>query len=389
MIPIPGVDAESLKRLLESNQIFGFLNIFSAGGISTLSLVMLGVGPYITASIIMQLLTVMSPKFKAMYQEEGEQGRRKFTQYSRLLTVPLAAIQAYGLLVVLTKQGVLSATSSLSMFSNIVIIIAGSMLLMWIGELITEKGIGNGVSIIIFAGIVSRLPAYIAQMQFTFDASQIPNLLALAVGILIVIAGVVFITEAQRDVPVTYSKAARGGYSSNGMNASYIPLRLNQAGVIPIIFALSLFTFPQILGQVFATSSNATLVAISHGISVFFQNKIIYASVYFLLVFAFTYMYTAITFDPKQISESLQRNGAFIPGIRPGDATATYLADVITRITLVGALFLGIMAILPIIIQNLTGITQFSIGGTSVLIVVSVILDLIKKIDAQISMREY
>lgn len=388
MIPIPGVDTSSIQKMLDSNQLFGFLNVFSAGGISTLSLVMLGVGPYITASIIMQLMTVMVPKLKAMYQEEGEIGRRKFTQYSRLLTIPLAVFQAYGLLTVLAKSQVLTVSGPTGMAINVLVVTAGSVLLMWLGELITEKGIGNGVSVIIFAGIVANLPRHIAEQYFVLDVSQIPNLIALLLGIILVIAGVVFITEAQRDIPVTYSKQARG-YGASGMNTSYLPLRLNQAGVIPIIFALSLFTIPQIAAQFMATSDSSTMQAIATAISSFFANKIAYALTYFALVFAFTYMYTAITFDPKQISENLQRNGAFVPGIRPGDATAEYLGDVITRITLVGALFLGIMAVLPIVIQQLTGITQFTVGGTSVLIVVSVVLDIIKKLDAQISMREY
>lgn len=388
IIPIPGADVENIQKFLESSQLLGFLNVFSAGGISTLSLVMLGVGPYITASIIMQLMTVMVPKLKALYQEEGEIGRRKFTQYSRLLTIPLAVIQAYGLLTVLAQQQVIEVSSHTAMFFNVLIVTAGSVLLMWLGELISEKGIGNGVSVIIFAGIVAVLPTYIAQQYAVFDPSQIPNLIALLVGIIVVIAGVVFITEAQRDVPVTYSKQARG-YGASGMNTSYLPLRLNQAGVIPIIFALSLFTIPQIAAQLMASSDNTVFQTVASAINTFFANQIAYALTYFFLVFAFTYMYTAITFDPKQISENLQRNSAFIPGIRPGEATAEYLGDVITRITLVGATFLGIMAVLPIVIQNLTGITQFTIGGTSVLIVVSVVLDIIKKLDAQISMREY
>lgn len=388
IIPIPGADVDNIQKFLESSELLGFLNVFSAGGISTLSLVMLGVGPYITASIIMQLMTVMVPKLKALYQEEGEIGRRKFTQYSRLLTIPLAVIQAYGLLTVLAQQQVISIPSHTAMLINVLIVTAGSVLLMWLGELVSEKGIGNGVSVIIFAGIVATLPTYIAQQYAIFDPSQIPNLVALVAGIVVVIAGVVYITEAQRDIPVTYSKQARG-YGASGMNTSYLPLRLNQAGVIPIIFALSLFTIPQIAAQVMATSDNGTFQSIASAITAFFNNQIAYALTYFFLVFAFTYMYTAITFDPKQISENLQRNGAFIPGIRPGEATAEYLGEVITRITLVGATFLGIMAVLPIVIQNLTGITQFSIGGTSVLIVVSVVLDIIKKLDAQISMREY
>lgn len=388
-IPIPGVDALRLEEFLQNSQLFGLLNIFSAGGISTLSLVMLGVGPYITASIIMQLLTVMSPRVKAMYQEEGEIGRRKFTQYSRYIAIPLAVLQGYALLAVLGRQGVLETTGAVTMISSLIIVTAGTTLLMWLGELISEKGIGNGVSVIIFAGIVAAMPSRVAQTLYASSfPDDLPKLLAIVIGSLVVIAGVVFITEAERKIPITYAKQVRGGGVTNG-GSTYIPLRLNQAGVIPIIFALSLFTFPQMLAGLGATSTNAFVSGISASINNFFQNPWLYATAYFLLVFAFTYMYTAITFEPNRVSDNLQQSGAFIPGVRPGEATATYISDVLTRITLVGALFLGLMAVLPLIVQGATGLTQFAVGGTSLLIVVSVVLDIIKKVDAQVSMREY
>jgi preprotein translocase subunit SecY len=389
-IPIPGVDVARLEQFLANSQLFGILNIFSAGGISTLSLVMLGVGPYITASIIMQLLTVLSPQVKAMYKEEGEIGRRKFTQYSRYIAIPLAIAQGYALLVLLQRQAILTDLTSFGMMSNLVIITAGSMLLMWLGELISEKGIGNGVSIIIFAGIVASLPRTVAQTISTIVIPQdIPTIAAIIVGALVVIAGVIFITEAERKVPITYAKQVRGASGSTAGGNTYIPLRLNQAGVIPIIFALSLFTFPQMLATLGASSSNTIVQSISGGVTWFFQNQLLYAGAYFLLVFAFTYMYTAITFEPQDVADNLQKSGAFIPGIRPGEPTAEYLGTVLTRVTFVGALFLGIMAVLPLLVQSATGMQQFAIGGTSLLIAVSVVLDLIKKIDAQISMREY
>ncbi len=389
-IPIPGVDVERLQQFLSNSQLFGILNIFSAGGISTLSLVMLGVGPYITASIIMQLLTVLSPQVKAMYKEDGEIGRRKFTQYSRYITIPLAMAQGYALLVLLQRQGILADASLFGMFSNVLIITAGSMLLMWLGELISEKGIGNGVSIIIFAGIVASLPRTVAQTISTINIPQdIPTIAAILIGALVVIAGVIFITEAERKVPITYAKQVRGMSGSTAGGSTYIPLRLNQAGVIPIIFALSLFTFPQMLANLGASSTNTLVQSISGGVTWFFQNQWLYSGTYFLLVFAFTYMYTAITFEPHDLADNLQKSGAFIPGIRPGEPTAEYLGTVLTRITFVGALFLGVMAVLPLLVQSATGMQQFAIGGTSLLIAVSVVLDLIKKIDAQISMREY
>jgi preprotein translocase subunit SecY len=388
-VPIPGVDVARLEQYLANSQLFGILNIFSAGGISTLSLVMLGVGPYITASIIMQLLTVMSPKIKAMYKEEGEIGRRRFTQYSRYLTIPLAVVQGYALLVLLGRQGVID-TTALSMVSGVIIITAGSMLLMWLGELVSEKGIGNGVSVLIFAGIVATLPRIIGQTFATVSLpADAPMLLAIGAGVLLVTAGVVFITEAERPVPVTYAKQVRGaGMMSQGGN-TYIPLRLNQAGVMPMIFALSLFTFPQMLAGLGTTSTNSVIQSISSGATWFFQTEWLYALVYFLLVFGFTYMYTAIMFEPEDVANNLQKSGAFIPGIRPGEPTAEYLGSVLSRITFVGAGFLGLMAVLPILAQTITGYQQLAIGGTSLLIVVSVVLDIIKKIDAQISMREY
>jgi preprotein translocase subunit SecY len=389
-IPIPGVDTERLSQFLANSQLFGILNIFSAGGISTLSLVMLGVGPYITASIIMQLMTVMSPRVKAMYKEEGEIGRRKFTQYSRYLTIPLAVAQGYALLTLLSRQGVLGDIGAAGMISNLLIITAGSMLLMWLGELISEKGIGNGVSVIIFAGIVATLPRKIAQTLSTaVFPSDLPVLLAILVGAVVVIAGVIFITEAERKVPITYAKQVRGFGAQTAGGSTYIPLRLNQAGVIPIIFALSLFTFPQMLASLGATSNNSLVQSISSGVTWFFQNQALYAIAYFLLVFGFTYMYTAITFEPQDVADNLQKSGAFIPGVRPGEATAEYIGTVLTRVTFVGALFLGVMAVLPVLVQSATGLQQFAIGGTSLLIAVSVVLDIIKKLDAQISMREY
>ena len=387
-IPIPGVDKANLAQFLSNNDFLGVLNIFSGGGLSNLSIIMLGVGPYITGSIIMQLLTIMSPKLKAMYSEEGEAGKKKFTQYSRLLTVPLAVIQGFGLLSLLSKSGVMIDLSPFAQLLNIVVITAGSILVMWVGELITEYGIGNGVSLIIFAGIIAQLPSSVTNLAFSFDMSQLLVYIAFAVATIAVIAGVVFITEAERPIPVTYAKQIRGNKTSGGVS-TYIPLRLNQAGVIPIIFALSILLFPKMIGTVLATSSHPILQNIGSVLSSFAQGGLLYGLFYFILVFIFTYFYTAVTFDPKAMSENLQKNGAFVPGIRPGEATATYVSNILNRITLVGALFLGLIAVLPIIMQSVTGIQSLALGGTALLIVVSVVIDLVKKIDAQISMREY
>jgi len=387
-IPIPGIDTVALTRFLSNNQFFGILNIFAGGGLSNLSIIMLGVGPYITGSIIMQLLTIMVPALKKLYHEEGEAGKKRFTQYSRLLTVPLAAIQGFSLLAILESQNILVNLTAFDRIVNLLIVIAGAIMIMWIGELISEFGIGNGVSLIIFAGIVSGIPSAVAQQIFSFDASQIPLLLMfIAVGA-IVIAGVVVVTEAERPIPVTYAKRMRG-MKVYGGGSTYLPLRVNQAGVIPIIFALSILLFPQMIGTFLSRFSQPILAKISSVLMSFSQDSWLYAILYFFLVFLFTYFYTAVTFDPEALSTNLQKNGAFIPGIRPGASTSDYISKVLSRITMLGAIFLGLIAILPLIMRALTGITAIALGGTALLIVVSVVLDLIKKIDAQVSMREY
>lgn len=388
-IPVPGIDTGALNRFLSSNQFFGILNVFSGGSLSNLSILMLGVGPYITSSIIMQLLTIMVPKFKRLYQEEGEAGRRKFTQYSRMLTVPLALIQGFSLLSLLENQAVLTDLTAFDRIVNLLVVLAGSILTMWIGELISEFGIGNGVSMLIFAGIVARIPTELSNLSFSYtDASQIPYFILFAVVGILVIAGVVLITESERPVPVTYAKQMHGAKTYGG-GKTYLPLRVNQAGVIPIIFALSILLFPQLIGNLLKNAANPTVAKIASSLATFSQTSLLYAVLYFVLVFLFTYFYTAVTFDPHSLANNLQKNGAFIPGIRPGEPTEKYISNILGRITLLGALFLGLIAVLPLAMRALTGITQIALGGTSLLIVVSVVLDLIKKVDAQVSMREY
>jgi preprotein translocase subunit SecY len=387
-IPIPGVDAAGLQRLLENSQLLGLFNVLSGGGLSSLSIVMLGVSPYITASIIMQVLSLMSPRLKELMQEGGELGRRQFNQYVRLITVPIAALQGFAFIRYLQSQDLIAPLSGAGMAANLAIIVGGSMLLLWLAELINEFGIGNGTSMIIMAGIVAQLPTSLSQFFFTFTPDQLPvTLLFIAIG-LIVIAGVVYIYEAERPVHITYARQVRGIRQIGGTE-SYLPLRLTQAGVMPIIFASSLLLFPQFLSTAFATSTNGTLFAVSQAMQSFLQNILLYSIVNFLLVVFFTYFYTAVTFDPKQIATNLQKNGAFVPGVRPGDATNGYLGNIVTRITLVGSVFLGIVAVLPAIVQSATGITAFTVGGTSLLITVSVVIDLIRRIDAQVAMSEY
>ena len=387
-IPIPGIDATQLEAFLSNNQFLGLLNIFSGGGFSNLSIMMIGVSPYITASIVMQLMTVLIPKLKEMYQEEGDAGRMRFMQYSRYLTVPLAFVQAFGFLLLLQQNGIVPALSPLGFATNVFVIAAGAMLIMWIGELVSEFGVGNGISLIIFAGIVAGIPSSVSQFAFSFDVSQIPTYVGFTAAAALIIAGVVFITEAERPIPVTYARRVRGTKVLGGIS-TYLPLRVNQAGVIPIIFALSILLFPQMIATFLAKSSIPFIASAASAVVSGLANQWIYGGLYFFLVFIFTYFYTAITFEPPQVAKNLQKNGAFIPGVRPGGTTAEYLGNIITRITLVGALFLGILAVLPIILQGITGITAVTIGGTALLIVVSVVLDLVKKIDAQTSIREY
>jgi len=394
-IPIPSVNPATLSSLLNSSQFFGLLNIFSGGGLSNLSIVMLGVGPFITASIIIQVLTMIFPKWKALMHEEGEAGRHKLSNYSRLMALPLGLLQGIGYLILFETKGVLPHLTAFAFAENVIIVTAGSILLMWLGELVSEFGIGNGVSLIIFAGIVARLPVGLGQTWNQLSSGGFANLpfyLVVLAVLILAVAAVVYVTEAERSVPVTYAKQVRGNKVYGGAS-TYLPLRLNQSGVIPIIFALSILLLPQVIFGALGTWTAYPMIADwSKALSALLAPQTwVYGILYFIMVVLFTYFYTAVTFDPKMISENLQQSGAFIPGVRPGDHTRDHLAAIVTRITLVGALFLGIIAILPLIIQGLSPdpTQSFAVGGTALLIVVSVVLDLLKKIDAQVSMREY
>ena len=330
----------------------------------------------------------MSPKLKALYHEEGEAGRRKFSQYSRLFSVPLAALQGFGFILLLQRNGVLGNLGAFDLVTNILIITAGSVLLMWIGELMSEFGVGNGVSLLIFAGIVASLPTTAQQLLFTFTPDQLTTYLGFAVVAILITYGVVVITEAERPVPITYAKQVRGNKVYGGAS-TYLPLRVNQSGVMPIIFALSILLFPQMIANFLVNVNNDFVTKIAGFVVELLNNAWLYAALYFILVFAFTYFYTAITFDPSTISKNLQKSGAFVPGVRPGKSTNDYLNNVLTRLTLVGALFLGLIAVLPLAVQAVTGVASFAIGGTALLIAVSVLIDLVKRVDAQVTMREY
>jgi len=387
-IPIPGIDIFRLKELFAANQLLGFLNIFSGGALANLSIVMLGVGPYITATIVMQLLTMIFPALKAMYYEEGAAGRMKFNRYSRYLTVPLAAMQSYGFLTLLNQQGVFIDFTMWTILISTIIVTAGSMVLVWLGDLISEQKIGNGVSMIIFAGILAGLPQVIRTSVVSYDPTVLPTYIAFLVLSVIIIAGVVFVTEGERKIPVSYAKRVRGTKMYGGV-ASYLPLRVNQAGVIPIIFAISIMLFPQFIAQISAAVFPGFGNTLNEWVTYLFNNQFIYGAFYFALVVMFTYFYTAVTFDPKEIANNLQRSGGFVLGIRPGEPTREFIARIVNRITLFGAIFLGVVAILPIATQIVTGIATLTIGGTALLIVVAVALDVMKQLNSQLVMREY
>ncbi len=387
-IPIPGVNEVALKNLFSSNQILGLMNLFSGGGMESFSIVMMGVAPYITSSIIFQLLGMIVPKIEEMRKEEA--GRQKINMWTRWATVPLAALQAYGMITLLRtgSSGILGEIAPFDFLAMIVTITAGSIFLMWIGELISEKKVGNGISLLIFAGIVSGLPKTVQQLVLTFDQTQLYMLIGFVVIALITIVGVVIINEGQRNIPVQYARQIRGNRAYGG-TSTHLPLRVNMAGVIPIIFAISVILFPSMIAQFLIHAKTAWVVSAANWTLTMFNNQLVYGVVYFLLVFAFTYFYTEVIFHPDQIAENLQKQGGFIPGIRPGKMTSDYLGHTTHKIIFVGALFLGIIAILPLIARYFTGMQALSIGGTSLLIVVSVVIETVKQIEAQLTMREY
>ncbi len=388
-IPVPGINLENLKDFFSRNEMLGMLNILSGGAMTNFSLVAMGVAPYITASIIMQLLTMIVPRLEEL-SKEGASGYQKINQYSRLLTVPLAVLQSYGMIMLFrqSSQPIVGSLSTFELFNIIMVMTAGTIFLMWLGELITEKKIGNGVSLLIFAGIVEGIPLSVQRTIATFSKEQIFTLLILIVLALITIAGVVIITEGQRNIPVTYARRIRGNRMYGGTD-TYLPLKVNQAGMIPIIFAISIVLFPGLIGQLMSRSGSLFINKFGQVLMHITQNQLIYGLMYFVLVVAFTYFYTSIIFHPAQIAENLQKQGGFIPGLRPGQPTTEHLSNVSTRIMLVGALSLGVIAVLPIITQNIFKFSTFVIGGAAILIVVSVVLETVKQIQAQISMHEY
>jgi len=387
-VPVAGVNLAQLKNLFASNQFLGLLDIFSGGTLANFSIMALGLNPYINASIIIQLLTMVFPKLEEL-QKEGDSGRKKINQYTRVLTIPLATLQAVGMYALLKSQNIITTLSPLGFISFIITMTAGTMLLVWLGELISERGVGNGISLLIFGGIVGRFPVVIGQTASTATAETSLNLLFFVGLGLLVIAGIIIVNEATRQITVHYARRMRGSALSSGQS-THLPLRLNQAGVIPIIFAVSLVLLPSLLANFLRTSTNPILSTIAQTVNIWFSpSGWAYNILYFLLVVGFTFFYTAIIFNPKKISEDIQKYGGFIPGIRPGTPTAKYLNYILTRITLVGATFLGLIAIFPEIARAVTGVQTLLLGGTSVLIVVSVVLETVKAIEANLVMRNY
>ena len=388
-IPIPGVAAAGLKQVFSSNQILGLLNIFSGGTMENFSVAMLGIAPYITASIIFQLLAMVVPYLEEL-SKEGEYGRQKINQWTRLLTIPLAFFQSFAMISLLKRSvpDLFSDFGAWEMITAMVTITAGTIFLMWLGELISEKHVGNGISLLIFAGIISGLPTAVGSILYTYDQSQIINMLIFAVIAIVTIIGVVVITEGQRNIPVSYARRIRGNKMYGGVD-THLPLRVNQAGVIPIIFAISIILLPSMVAQMLVGVKTAWLAAAAQWIIQLFENQLFYGIIYFVLVVVFTYFYTAIIFHPDQIAENLQKQGGFVPGIRPGRPTAEYLQKVVTRIVFTGALFLGVIAVLPLITAQITDTQNLVVGGTSLLIVVSVVIETVNQINGQLSMRDY
>jgi preprotein translocase subunit SecY len=388
-VPVPGVDKNALAQFFSNNPLFGLIDLFSGGGLSNFSVVGLGVNPYINASIIMQLMTGVIPSLQAL-SREGEYGRNKINQYTRYLSVPMAMLQAYGFLALLNSQSILTGTFSLSSFTTltqIATLTAGSIALMWLGELITEKGIGNGVSFIIFAGIVSRAPR---ALQSFVQTPSIASLIIFAIIGIAAVAVIIYIQEGQRRIPVQYASRVRGRRMYQG-GQTFLPLRVNQAGVIPIIFAISILLFPTQIAQYFTTSTVDLVRDVANGIINFFNPRAVpYVVIYFLLTMGFTYFYTAFTFKPDETADQLRKNGGFIPGIRPGAPTRDDLQSVVNHITLAGAVCLATVAVLPAVLGIfLPELGGLAIGGTAVLIVVGVVVETIKQLEAQLLMRSY
>jgi len=384
-IPAAGIDRSSLQALFLGSPLLSLLDVFSGGTLANFSIMALGLTPYINASIIMQLLTYVIPSLEEL-SKEGEFGQEKINQYTRFITVPLATLQGFGMYTLLRSQNVISSLDPVPLIALVVTMAAGSMLSVWLGELINEYGVGNGISFLIFAGIVARLPVILGQSIAVVTGADLLKIVVFLVLSIVIVGLIVFMNEATRQIPVSYARRV----GRVGLTSSYIPLRVNQAGVIPIIFAVSLVLLPSLATQFLSGVGNPKIAQLANQISTFFNpTSLLYNFTYFLLVVGFTYFYTSVVFNPERISENLQKSGGFIPGIRPGAQTSKYLSSVLNRITLVGAVFLGLIAVLPSLFQNVIGVANLAIGGTGILIVVSVILEVTRDLESQLVMKRY
>lgn len=387
-IPVPGVDVTQLQQLFSGNQFLSLLNVFAGGTLANFSVVAVGINPYITASIIMQLAGMVFPSIKEM-QKEGEAGRAKVNQYTRVLTVPFAIVQSISIIALLNSQGLLSTQRLLVIVAMVLAMVAGAMIMLWLGELVSEYGLGNGISMVLFAGIVSQMPITLGQLVAALTVDHLFTLILFAVVFLALIALIVFINEAVRKVHIQYAKRVRAGQVYGGQT-THLPIKVNVAGVMPVIFAVSIMMAPSFIGQILASSSNPALIVWGQRLVLWFQQTSpVYLLTYFLMVFSFTFFSALLFFNAQDISDELKKSGAFVPGIRPGSATKKFLEYVVVRITLVGAVFLGILALLPSLAQIATGIPSLAIGGTSVLILVSVILETNKQIESMLVGQDY
>ena len=386
-IPMPGVDLAALREFFARNELFGLLNLFTGGSMENFSLVLIGVGPYITASIILQLLTVILPRLEEL-QKEGEAGRQQINQYTRLLTVPLAILQGYSTLLLLRNQGVVGIAGGFDLVAILITISAGTLLVMWFGELISEYGIGNGVSVLIALGIMTGIPTSLSQTYATIDQTGYLSIAMFSALALLTTAAIVFVNEAERQIPVIYARRVRGLQRQGGVSTN-LPLKVIMAGVVPIIFALSLMLFPPVVARFLQTVDIEWVRTAAEKVVDLFGNQTFYNITYFVFVIIFTFFYTFVVFQPEKIAENIQKQGGFVPGVRPGRETANYISAVLSRLTLFGALFLAILAVLPSIVQSLTHVQTLVLGGTSTLIIVSVVLDTMRQMRAHLQTRRY
>lgn len=384
-IPVPGVDLQAVRAFLGGNALLGLFDLFSGGGFQNFSIVTLGLGPYINASIIIQLFTKVIPALEEL-SKEGEAGREKINMYTKLLTLPLGLIQAYGVYFLLSRQAVITSFDTMSLAVLILTLVGGTMLMIWLGDLVTEYGLGQGISLLIFVGIISRLPSGLLSAYSLYESLGLTSVLLILAFTILIIAAIVLVNEGTRNIPIEYGR--RGVRSQRVSN--FLPIKINQAGVIPIIFAVSLVLVPSMLSGPLLASGSAFFQGVGSFLATnFASHALMYNIFYFLLVFGFTFFYTFMQFDPKKIAEDIKKRGGFIPGIRPGKATERHLRAITVRLTLAGAIFLGFIAIMPYFIQSFTGLANLAIGGTGLLIVVSVVLDTIRQVESMMVTRNY